>query len=779
MRRRVHAERCSDARTMTTTDSFAAWRAVFRMALVAAALACTATNALAADNPAEVFELPSVDVVGTTPLPGLGTALRDVPANIQRFGAREIGRQRQPTLTQFLEQNANSVSAASGQGNPYQQSFDFRGLTASPLLGAPQGISVFQDGVRINEAFGDVVNWDLLPRSAISSVQLLPGSMPAFGLNTLGGALAIYTKSGAQYPGASVEVSGGSFGTKTAEFEYGGASDRLDWFATGHFSDDDGWAEHNPSRVKQFFGKVGYQDDKTDIDLTLTLADNTLHGTQTLPLSFLENPRQAYTFPDENVNKLGAIAAKGSRFLSDDVLLGANAYYRHYKASTFASNVNEDFALSSDDDAPTSEAFNDRSTIDQRTWGVGAQVTLRGEVASTKHQLIVGISGDFGNTRFGQQEQTASFTPDRGTEATGPFATTNDVALRNAYTGVYFGDTIALAERWTLTVAGRWNRAHVEIADRSGEDAALNGSHTFTRFNPSVGVNFNPMDALTAYASYNEGMRAPTPIELTCADPTAPCRLPNEFLADPPLNKVVSKTFELGARGRINDDLTWSAAIYRTDLDDDIQFISSGGGVNAGFFRNVGSTRRQGIELGTTARHGPLALDVRYNHIDATFRSTFAAFAPNNSSADENGAIVVTPGRRIPGIPNDAFKLRLDYASGPVEIGAGLVAVSSQYSHGDENNIDRNGKVPGYAVVNLDAHYEPVPGLSIFALVSNLFDKRYYNFAVLGQNFFTGPGRSFGPASGVDPVPEQFRAVGAPRGIWVGLRYRFGAKAGS
>src|SRR4029078_9431859 len=104
---------------------------------------------------------------------------------------------------------------------------------------------------------------------------------------------------------------------------------------------DDGWAEHNPSRVKQFFGKVGYQDDKTDIDLTLTLAAHTLRGTPTLPLSFLETPRQAYTFPDENVNKLGAIAAKGSRFLSDDVLLGAHAYYRHYKASTLASNLRE------------------------------------------------------------------------------------------------------------------------------------------------------------------------------------------------------------------------------------------------------------------------------------------------------------------------------------------------------------------------------------------------------------------------------------------------------
>jgi outer membrane receptor protein involved in Fe transport len=740
-------------------------------AIIVALAVASATRAMAADNPAEVFELPSVEVIGITPLPGLGIALRNVPANVQRFGGRDIGRQRQPTLTQFLEQNANSVSAASGQGNPYQQSLDFRGSTASPLLGAPQGISVFQDGVRINEAFGDVVNWDLLPRSAISSVQLLPGSMPAFGLNTLGGALAIYTKSGAQYPGTSVEASGGSFGTRAAEFEHGGASDRIDWFATGNFHDDDGWADHNPSRVKQFFGKVGYQDEKTDVDVTLTLADNKLQGTQTLPLSFLGNDKQAYTFPDENVNRLEFLAAKGSRFLAEDVLLGGNTYYRRYRASGFASNVNDGFGSPDE----SNEAFNDQSTIDQKTWGLGVQLTLEGEVASMKHQFVAGVSGDFGDTRFGQQEQAARFTPERGTDPTGPFTTINDVALRNAYTGIYVSDTIALAARWTLTVAGRWNRAHVEIEDRSGLDEALNGSHTFTRFNPAVGLNFNPTETLTAYASYNEGMRAPTPIELTCADPTAPCRLPNEFLSDPPLAKVVSKTMELGARGRIAQATTWSAAVYRTDLDDDIEFTSSGGAVNAGFFRNVGKTRRQGVELAATTHHGPVAVDLRYNHIDATFRSTFSAFAPNNSSADDNGAITVNPGNRIPGIPADSFKMRVEYERGPFQIGAGLIAASSQYAHGDENNSDINGNVPGYAVVNLDARYEVTRQLAIFALVSNLFDKQYYNFAVLGENFFTGPDRSFGPALGIDAVPEQFRAIGAPRGIWIGLRYNFDA----
>src|SRR5437773_12181071 len=192
----------------------------------------------AAENPAEAFELPAVEVIGTTPLPGLGSALRDVPANVQVFGNRAIANQRPPTLTQFLDQNANSVNAAAGQGNAFQQSLNFRGFAASPLLGTPQGVSVFQDGVRINEAFGDVVNWDLIPPSAISSVQLIPGSNPVFGLNTLGGALAIYTKSGAQYPGGAIQLSGGSFGQKAAQVEYGGTHDRLDYFATANFSDD-------------------------------------------------------------------------------------------------------------------------------------------------------------------------------------------------------------------------------------------------------------------------------------------------------------------------------------------------------------------------------------------------------------------------------------------------------------------------------------------------------------------------------------------------------------
>src|SRR5215471_7281884 len=230
--------------------------------------------------------LPSVTVIGTTPLPGLGTPLRDVPANVQVFSGTEIGKQRQGNFSEFLENNPTSVTVNAAQGNPYQPDISFRGFTASPLLGVPQGISVFQDGVRINESFGDVVNWDLLPQSAIATLQLIPGSNPLFGLNTLGGALAVYTKNGRDYPGGAIELSGGSFGRKTLQIEQGGASGPWDYFATANLSKEDGWAQHNPSRVEQFFGKVGYQEGRNQFDVSLTAANNRLEGTQTLPKSF-------------------------------------------------------------------------------------------------------------------------------------------------------------------------------------------------------------------------------------------------------------------------------------------------------------------------------------------------------------------------------------------------------------------------------------------------------------------------------------------------------------
>jgi outer membrane receptor protein involved in Fe transport len=728
-------------------------------------------------NPAEALEMPTVEIIGTTPLPGLGTPTQDVPSNVQIYTSKDLSRQGQTNVTEFLEQNPTSITANAAQGNPFQPNISFRGFTASPLLGTPQGVSVFQDGARVNEPFGDVVNWDLIPQSAIASIQLIPGSNPAFGLNTLGGALAIYTKSGAQYPGGDLEVSGGSFGRKTAQLEWGGIMGPMDYFVTGDFFDDHGWADHNPSRVKQFFGKVGWQDEKTDLDVSLTTADNQLQGTQTLPRSFLDDIRQAYTFPDLNSNRLAFLTVKGSRFLSRQALLGGNAYYRQYKTDNLNSNVNNHFGAvdpvtGTVDDV---QATNDRSIVDQQSYGAGLQLVLTGTPAGRQNQFTLGASGDVGHARFTQDSQDAQFTPDRGTAGIGAFSQITDADTRSRYLGVFATDTLHLTKLWTLTLSGRYNHAHIEIADRTGAAPLLNGTHAFSRFNSAAGLNFNPTERLTAYVAYNEGARAPTAIELTCADPNAPCKLPNNFLADPPLRQIVSRTGEAGARGRMGTIWNWSAAVYRTELNNDVQFISTGAGsTNAGFFANVGTTRRQGVELSASGRLASLSLAIRYSYIDATYESAFFEHSPANSSADGNGVIQVGPGDRIPGIPEQVLKVRLDYdITARCSVGTNVLVSSGVYARGDENNRDINGKLPAYTLVNLDARYRLSNDFELFARVSNLFDRRYFNFGLVGENFFTGPNRTFGPTAGVDPVPEQFRGPGAPRGMWLGVRYAF------
>ena len=733
-----------------------------------------AANAAAADddktNPAEAMEVPTVEIVGTTPLPGLGTPLRDVPANVQTLSSADLSHQRQTNLTDFLEQNPTGIASNAAQGNPFQPDINFRGFSASPLLGTPQGVSIFQDGVRVNEPFGDVVNWDLIPQGAIANMQLIPGSNPAFGLNTLGGAVAIYTKSGAEYPGGGVDVSAGSFGRRTAEFEWGGSRGPIDYFLTGNIFDDAGWAQHNPSKVRQYFGKIGYQTEKSDFDLSFTGADNTLQGTQTLPLSFFDDIRQAYTFPDQNRNKLAFLTAKGSHFVTDAALLGGNLYYRHYENDSISSNVNDGF------DADGIQATNDAAAIDQNGYGGGIQLALTTHPAGLRNQLTLGATADVASARFSQSSQDAQFTADRNTIGIDDFTLQTDADTDTHYYGAFVADTLNLNRWWTLTASGRYNYTRVRIEDRTGESPLLNGESAFSRFNPAIGVNFNPTPNLTAYASYNEGVRAPTAIELTCADPNAPCKLPNDFLADPPLHEVVSKTFEVGARGSLGSASRWTASVFRTRLGNDIEFISSGAGAtNAGYFANVGTTRRQGVELGLETRLKPVALAVHYTLLDATFQSSFSESSPANSSADENGVIQVIPGARIPANPRHVVKIRADWeVTSRLSVGANLLTSAGSYARGDENNQDVNGQLPGYTVLNLDGHFLVSKSFEVFARVNNVLDRRYSNFGVVGQNFFTGPGRTFGPAAGVDPVNEQFRGPGAPIGAWIGARYSFG-----
>jgi iron complex outermembrane receptor protein len=721
----------------------------------------------------ETVDLGKIEVIGTAPLPGILTQLSQVPSNVQTFGSREIERQRTGGVAEFLNLNANSVSLNSPTGNSFQPDVSFRGFTASSLLGTPQGLSVFQDGVRINEAFADVVNWDLIPKNAVASMQLLPGSNPVFGLNTLGGALTINMKDGFAYPGAQASVSAGSFSRTEVSAEAGANDGTFALFVAGEGIHDDGWRDHASTRIQRLYARADARTASDQFNLAVTVGDNHLEGTQALPVSMLGNPRQAYTWPDATDNQLNFVDGNWQHAIDASTIVASNAYYRRISTSGVNSNVNGEYAPP---DQPN-EAFNLYTAATTRAWGTSIQLTLQRALSGIAHQLVVGAAYDAGNTGFTQSGQPATFAPDRDTIGTGDYALQTNVATKNRSAGFYASDTMALGSEWNLLLAGRYNAARVVTEDLTGDTPAINAVNTFRRFNPAVGVTWTGSPLANVFGGVNQGTRIPTAVELTCADPAAPCTLPNIFVADPPLKQVVATTFEVGVRGHIGADGFYSAALYRTDLADDVQFIGAGSGaVNAGYFQNVGNTRRQGLELTGGTTLGEIRLVARYSFLDATFQTGFAESSPNNSTANAQGLIYVQQGDRLPTLPRNAFRLRADWEHGPFALGATLVAFDSQYARGNENNADPAGKVPGYAVVAIDASWNPAPAWRVFARIDNLFNRTFQNFGILGANYFRGPGNMFDAGLA---GPEAFRSPAAPFGAWIGIQFRLDRGAGS
>jgi iron complex outermembrane recepter protein len=299
----------------------------------------------------------------------------------------------------------------------------------------------------------------------------------------------------------------------------------------------------------------------------------------------------------------------------------------------------------------------------------------------------------------------------------------------------------------------------VKLRDQIGED--LNGDHEFTRLNPSFGATYALNGKVTAYGSVGTTSRAPTPSELSCADPEDACRLPNAFVADPPLDQVRATTFEGGVRGHAGL-LRWAASAFRTVNSDDIIFVSSGALTNEGYFQNIDRTTRQGLELTVQTSPGRLVSgSASYTFLNATFGVPLTLSSPNHPDEDD-GEIDVEKGARLPGIPrhNAKFIGRVGNTRGSVQ--ASLNLTSSQFLRGDEANL--LAPIDGYAVVNLAARYAVTPRVEVFADVINLMNAEYETFGLLGEA---------DDVLGDDYDDPRFVSPGAPRAAWVGVRLKF------
>ncbi|HEY8003075.1 MAG TPA: TonB-dependent receptor, partial [Phenylobacterium sp.] len=578
---------------------------------LAAALLAMAPAAYAADDSTTVSP---VVVIAPTPLAGPGLDADKLPASSESLDGSDLQRRGSPAVTDALEQRTPGLSLSDTQGNGFARDLNYRGFSASPLQGTPQGLAVYMGGVRLNEAFGDTVNWDLIPEAAIGRIDLVTGD-PAFGLNALGGALSLTMKTAASAPGGEASGEGGSFGRTFGSLEYGAMQGPWSAYVAVDGGHEDGWRRQSSSDIARAYADLGWAQGRSELHLVLAGGGTKLGVVGPAPADLLARDRRAvFTFPQTTRDRNGLVALNGSFKASEAWTLQGSVYGRAFHQDHVDGNggnfegcsgspanplfgtlcvQDEDFPAEIRPPAAAFQVLGDDGaaigcpplaagqtrlcdgvpygTIDRthtrtRTEGVSVQAVRSAPLFGRTNLFAAGLSLDEGQVRFNADSTLGLIFPDLGVRATAPIPGAGEVirtagaiaynpvgvTSTNGAFGVYATDTLDLTERLFLTLSGRFNHVRVTTSDRTGASPDLNGKHSFDRFNPAAGLAYKLSGAITAYGGYAETNRAPTPLELSCSDPLRPCLLENALVADPPLKQVVSRTWQAGLRGSSN-----------------------------------------------------------------------------------------------------------------------------------------------------------------------------------------------------------------------------------
>jgi iron complex outermembrane recepter protein len=745
--------------------------------------------------PAPAVTAPSsFQFVAPTPITGLGIERNKVPAMVQTLPAEDFSRDYSPNVVETFVQRIPGVTTNNVQGNEFATDLRYRGFAASPVQGTPQGLAVYMQGIRVNEAFGDTVNWDLIPKVAIGRSDIWTNN-PAFGLNALGGAISFQMKDGFTYSGTEFDTSGGSYGRVGGSLQYGVRNGEWGLYLAAEGLKDDGWRLQSPSRLARFYGDLGWKGTDAEIHLVTSAADNYFGAIGPTPVELLANDYRAiYTWPQTTKNQAELIALNGRYSVTDHWTVQSNLYYRRFDQQHVDANAAEvercSGAVSNplfntlclENDAfpqprPPQAAFQilnqnnqpipcppgsgntcattpwgtvDRTFTKGLTTGASLQALGDDKVFGHDNNFVIGTSVDRSKIGFRANSELGVIYPDlfvgpnAAVPGTGEIIHTagnigfSPVSLGawQTYYGAYFNETFDLTSRLSLTAGGRYNLAAIDMSDLLGTSPELNSSLTYARFNPVTGFTYKILpELMTFYAGYSEANRIPTPLELGCSNPQKPCLLEGFLVSDPPLQQVVAKTVEAGFRGNINAGSgrgDWKLGLFHTDSQNDIIQVAS---VlqGRGVFQNVPLTRRQGLEAGAQYQSGQYLLYANYAFIDATYQFNGKLASPNNPFADANGDIFVTPGKQIPGIPRHQVKGGVDFWFTPeLKLGTDVIWVSSQWFIGDDAN--QNPKLADYWVANLHGSYQLTKEVQIYGFINNLFNRK---FATVGTFFDT------------------------------------------
>ena len=678
-------------------------------------------------TPKDTTTLAPVVVTGTR-LPSVHEVVRGLTGRTATLTSSDLDERGVRSLADALEE-LPGVTTSDELGALAQLDVTLRGFQVSPTIGLPQGVTVYVDGVRMNEPDANEVNFDLLPLEDVERVEVVYGPSVLLGRNSLGAAVNLVTRRGSAPGAREVEVSGGSYGRYEVKLQAGDRRGHWDYYLGARYEHETGWRQATTSGIATLFGKLGVIAGGWNATLSYSGAENKIHQAGSLPDNVVD------ARPDSNFTA-------GDYFAPTSHLITLNAQ-RRVGGAQLAFNL-FGRSLNTDQFNVNASPPDSRQRNHERLGGGAVQLTGSRALAGRPLRWFAGVDGTYSHTVVGLYA-----VPPSGADSLTDSVRANEVDL-----GVFAGASWELSRSLAATVVGRFDYIRLPYEDLL--DPTQNGLNLYHRVSPRVGVSWTGLRNQEVYASWSRGFRPAALVEIACSDPTAACPLPFALGPDPALRPVVATTLELGWQlRRTAAGLSASADVYRTDVRDDIFFVAPT--ATTGYFQNLAATRRAGVETAIrwASREG-VQLYANYGYTAATFETTAVL-----STGRPPGNETVAPGDRLPMVPAHRFNVgaSLPLFKDVLRLRVDGRYIGPQYLRGDEANVE--ARLPDYALA--DASLEANVGrYSVRVMVPNVLDRRYVTFGTFAEN----------PTVAGAPV-QRFLTPGQPRHLLVSVSADF------
>lgn len=564
-----------------------------------------------------------------------------------------------------------------------------RGFGSRSSFGV-RGIRVLVDGVPLTMPDGQT-ELDGFDLGLVERMEVIRGPAAVLYGNGAGGVLAINTREPSEHPQVSADTSFGSYGFRRQSIEASGTEGNLGALVAVSSTQSEGYREHATSEANNLTGKLRWWGETGRLALTLHALDNRSEDPGGLTLGQVRADRNQARPQSLSFDSDERIRQQRLSLVWDGQPVGEDTYQiRSYVGQ-------RDFA----NRLPL--AANGQTSYERLFGGVGAHYSHVADWFGLSQKLT-----------FGTDLESLRDDRDRNNQLAGGVqgALTQRQREEAQSLGIFIENQTELTDRWTLSLGLRHDEVRLSIDDRFLRDGDDSGDRTLRDLNYSAGLSYRLGEHNTLYTRVATSFETPTVSEL--ANPAG-----GGFNSSLEPSHALNQ--EIGFKGE-TDHWRYEAVVYRIDTRDELVPYVDG----RTFYRNAGSTRRDGLEL--SARWQPdehWHLTTAYSLNDYSYRSF--------ENAD---------GNRLPGIPVQSLFGEIGYSRDNWYARLNTSVYDRQYA--DSANTARVG---GYAVLNLRLgmqlkgwaeNVEPYVGLD------NMTDRRYYDNLRINDN----AGRFYEPAPG-------------------------------